>query len=285
MSPSKLSPVSFHFAAIVVGVMACDDCEKDACYFLSLTDQELYDAGLNNEVGGCYISECASRRCACSVYVKTAKFGSNGYHGWPRDINNEGTGCVLTPNSQNHCFFTHPQYSNWPMSDLAPMCTTNGIANAAAQLRHAIRSDQCDIPCGGPCKRATYFLLLSDDALFEAATNGSKVGGCYISTSSHVCDLYVVTDTLGAEHSGSEITVGGQEINKTKELDASEHRTPPQIILVIATTPVRNMTTGRFLKDKTCVHPIPELSTLSPSCVTRFAVVNAVSVHPVERNQ
>ena len=188
------------FLSLVILCSACKNC-KDACYYMSLGDRALYQAATNgNKVGGCYISRGQPGN-ACRLYVKTAKVGSLGYRGWPRNINNVGTGCVKTPPQQNTCYYTANEYNNWPLAERQAMCQSPfGYVNALAQLRHAIKSDQCDIPCGGPCKLATYYLLMSDQQLFDAAVDGKKVGGCFVyrNTGNWACEFYVKAATAGS---------------------------------------------------------------------------------------
>ncbi|KAI0557941.1 hypothetical protein FGB62_249g05 [Gracilaria domingensis] len=81
------------------------------------------------------------------LYVKTATVGNRGYRGWPRNVNDLGTGAVMAPEfprARTYCWFQRSEY-DLPQSLRDAFCTNSGVDNAAAQLKDAIEKDQCDI--------------------------------------------------------------------------------------------------------------------------------------------
>eukprot|EP00737_Agarophyton_chilense_P004682 gb/GEZJ01006109.1/.p1 GENE.gb/GEZJ01006109.1/~~gb/GEZJ01006109.1/.p1 ORF type:complete len:145 (-),score=14.10 gb/GEZJ01006109.1/:167-601(-) len=114
-------------------------------FYLSLSPQALFAYGIKNEVGGCYISLHTGSSGYCDMYVKTATTG-NGYHGWPRNVNDQGTGCVKAPEfprRRTYCWYQRSEYNNHPLSVRNTFCTNSGVTNAANQLKYAIEKDQC----------------------------------------------------------------------------------------------------------------------------------------------
>lgn len=127
----------------------CGDIIKKI--YLSLSDDELYRLATNNLIYStgdrpCRISLSRYPSSAfCDLYVNSACPGRTGHYGWPRNNNDEGTGCVRALDFPRHmpiCWYGHSNY-DLPVSDIASFCTNFGKKNAVAQLRHAIKNDQC----------------------------------------------------------------------------------------------------------------------------------------------
>lgn len=141
---------SVHFITriCVVALVVVCIAAQDKCYYLSLSTAALYDAATNGKrVGGCYISRNTGSGF-CDLYVIAATTGNQGHKGWPRSTNDLGTGCVKAPDfpkSQSYCFFESNDYSQWPITERTSFCTDKGVTNAVAQLRHAIRNNQCNL--------------------------------------------------------------------------------------------------------------------------------------------
>ncbi|KAI0563112.1 hypothetical protein FGB62_46g18 [Gracilaria domingensis] len=117
-------------------------------FFLSLSPGALFAYGLKELVGGCRITLHPTDSGAWGdLYVKTATVGNRGYRGWPRNVNDLGTGAVKAPEfprARTYCWFQRSEY-DLPQSLRDAFCTNSGVANAAAQLKDAIEKDQCDI--------------------------------------------------------------------------------------------------------------------------------------------
>lgn len=101
------------------------------------------------KVGGCYLGK-GSARTACDMYVKTPTPGAGGYNGWPRTTADIGTGCVKAPDfpkAVSTCYYASPSYGFAP-AVYNTFCTSSGMANAVAQMKHAVENDKC-----GLCER------------------------------------------------------------------------------------------------------------------------------------
>eukprot|EP00168_Porphyra_purpurea_P006164 TRINITY_DN175_c0_g1_i3.p1 TRINITY_DN175_c0_g1~~TRINITY_DN175_c0_g1_i3.p1 ORF type:complete len:223 (+),score=63.32 TRINITY_DN175_c0_g1_i3:101-670(+) len=88
-------------------------------------------------IGGCRI--VSSTTGACKLYAKSAIPGVRGDKGHPKNVNNDGTGCV---GSATFCYFRRAEYVLTP-AERDDMCTADATHNAVAQLRHAFRNGAC----------------------------------------------------------------------------------------------------------------------------------------------
>ena len=117
--------------------------------YLALSDDALWTASTaGKNVGNCHIG-FGSQRSFCDLYVSSATVGNNGNRGWPRNSNGLGTGCVKAPDfpkKMSGCFFQNAEYA-LSTAERESFCTESGKANALAQLRHAISTDQCVFAC------------------------------------------------------------------------------------------------------------------------------------------
>lgn len=127
----------------------CNNCSStQADWWCRTGDSRLYQAALNSwlpfGLRGCRIADTSNcSTCACSSYVKSYTIGNNNYNGWPRNLNDQGTGCVKSDSSR-FCYFNDLEY-NLTLVERRFMCKQNSIKNALAQLRHALCNNQCGI--------------------------------------------------------------------------------------------------------------------------------------------
>eukprot|EP01026_Neomeris_dumetosa_P052185 TRINITY_DN460_c0_g1_i3.p1 TRINITY_DN460_c0_g1~~TRINITY_DN460_c0_g1_i3.p1 ORF type:complete len:212 (-),score=16.48 TRINITY_DN460_c0_g1_i3:390-1025(-) len=111
---------------------------------LDLSDEELFNVGLEG-VNNCRIN-VRPNAGACYYYVS-----SGGSFGYPLTPDCRGTGCVKAPDepkSVNTCYYQDRVYGSAINEVASKFCTSNGVSNAAAQLRHAIENDACN--CSPP---------------------------------------------------------------------------------------------------------------------------------------
>lgn len=114
----------------------CQSLQKLA---LKLSDDELFNMGLNKELGKCYIQDTRkSTRAFCDYYVKTAVKGSYGHTGWPKNpYSGDSTGCIKAP------YMPKRMSVCWP-GNTSSMCTNDHIKNSAETLRDAIKNCACN---------------------------------------------------------------------------------------------------------------------------------------------
>lgn len=191
-------------------------CSED---FLRLSDEEIYNESTEGKsIGGCYIRRTKLPGGQDQHFVITDSVGSNDSRGWPRDSSGFGTGQVHTKSVKRSCIYMRKQFNNWPIPERQEMCSPSTTANAARQLRHAIKNNQCGVrsPCSQyseslefnaanitlrtlPYNCKTDFVNLDPFYLFELGFH-RLTGGCYISINKGggFCDLYVISATVGA---------------------------------------------------------------------------------------
>lgn len=117
-----------------------DDLNKNELFAFSFLDARLNYTG-GHQVGEyCYVGSGFGNRY-CRYYVYSKPSNSTGYEGWPRNVRDEGTGCVSY--NASYCWYTAAEYENWPFSERMELCAANETQNAAAQLRHAIVNNAC----------------------------------------------------------------------------------------------------------------------------------------------
>lgn len=119
----------------------CRDLNMHA--YLRMSDEKLFAfQNPSNKIGGkCYVQK-SRRPSACNYYVKAERSTSSGYKGWPRTRSGDrGTGCVKDRGG-GFCYFKSTTYDLTTV-ERNSMCSGNVKANAAAQLRHAIRNGKC----------------------------------------------------------------------------------------------------------------------------------------------
>eukprot|EP01026_Neomeris_dumetosa_P038248 TRINITY_DN3116_c0_g1_i3.p3 TRINITY_DN3116_c0_g1~~TRINITY_DN3116_c0_g1_i3.p3 ORF type:complete len:164 (+),score=7.19 TRINITY_DN3116_c0_g1_i3:212-703(+) len=78
-----------------------------------------------------------------AIFMLYVRSGSNGY---PLNRECDGTGCVKAPDfprAINICWYERDEYCPEIQALSDEFCTDSGVANAAAQLRHAIANDRC----------------------------------------------------------------------------------------------------------------------------------------------
>eukprot|EP01025_Chloroclados_australasicus_P013763 TRINITY_DN16454_c0_g3_i1.p2 TRINITY_DN16454_c0_g3~~TRINITY_DN16454_c0_g3_i1.p2 ORF type:complete len:174 (-),score=1.86 TRINITY_DN16454_c0_g3_i1:45-566(-) len=117
---------------------------------LSLSDQEIFDIGMNQGVENCFIQQ-GVLGTACALYVKSDIGDTRGERGYPKNKFCIGTGCVKAPDfpkSVKTCNYASQDYDKDINSLTGSFCTKKGIKNAAAMLRHAIRNDACNCEAG-----------------------------------------------------------------------------------------------------------------------------------------
>ncbi|PXF43528.1 hypothetical protein BWQ96_06729 [Gracilariopsis chorda] len=115
-------------------------------FYLSLSPEALFAYGVKGAVGACYISLNTGSSSYCDLYVNTATIGNNGHRGWPRKLNDMGTGCVKAPEfprKRTYCWYSRSEYINHPQAIRDTFCTHPSVTNAANQLRDAVEKDQC----------------------------------------------------------------------------------------------------------------------------------------------
>ena len=140
-APVTLAAVTLPPAVKVTGPI------RDPCtlrnFLLSKSDSELLSMTMNgNSIGECRIGP-GGPNSFCSYYVVARPSPTTGHRGWPRNVDDLGTGCVYDPDA-TPCFFTLDQYRNWPLPDREAMCASQDVlTNAVAQLRHAIAKCAC----------------------------------------------------------------------------------------------------------------------------------------------
>ncbi len=119
------------------GVPLEDPCQADVptmtTYMMNLvqlSDAKLYDLASDGSVIGshCRITK-GSAQNACNYYAIGRRSDTTNYNGIPRTTSDQGTGCV---SEGAGCFYQDLEY---PLTkeERADMCTTNHVANAAAQ--------------------------------------------------------------------------------------------------------------------------------------------------------
>lgn len=187
--------------------------------FLRLSDEDIYKEGTDGKtIGGFYIERRKTVNDQDDYFVMTHSVGSKGSRGWPRDISGLGTGLVETLSVKDHCIYMNKQFSNVPISERQEMCSLSAAGNAARQLRHALRNNQCDVRsiCPHHCESSDCtvpnltvrtlpwtckadFIDLDTFTLFQLGVH-RLAGGCRIdiNTGSNFCDLYVISATVGA---------------------------------------------------------------------------------------
>lgn len=141
--------LSLLFAFVISGNTAyAQRCQGDT-EFLGMSDADLFNAATGrNRVNGCFIY-ISPTLYACDMYVKAATVGAGEYRGWPRTIDQRGTGCVRAPRMPkriHHCYYADSNYDLTPF-EVASFCTDDGKKNAVAQIKHAIVNGQCN-QCG-----------------------------------------------------------------------------------------------------------------------------------------
>lgn len=179
----------------------CFGC-KDSQQYMSLSNHALFEeASGGKKVGGCYIKR--NENGPCDIYVMTATVGASGDQGWPRNIRNEGNGCVRAPDFPNgfsKCLYVSADFSNWPLDNRQKFCSDSGIDNAAEQLRHAILNNHCDIPnCNSEPEDSLPSSVRQawnlDTLVPEAQQDGWNCGhspgsgSCFWTTAKYVADL------------------------------------------------------------------------------------------------
>jgi len=168
----------------------------DLTHILGLSDAKLYELASGGKKIGkyCYIHDPASG--ACNKYVKGRRSPTTGYDGVPRTTEDKGTGCIKD-DASSFCFFYDTTY---PLTDAerSSMCTSNQVANAAAQLRYGIENGYCNdlfdpVECDPLTDYAKYLLELSDVDLYNLASNGKSIGRyCQVrDPDGGACDKYV----------------------------------------------------------------------------------------------
>lgn len=171
---------------------------KDTSYYLSLSSVDLFNAATSgNTIGKCRVAQNTGS-AGCFLYVKAAIRGTAGDYGWPKRADGHGSGCVRAPHLLKNfrtCYFWNRAYS-LTGAERRTFCTNDGMSNAVAQLRHALRHNACGLSAATP----SYQDMAVDD-LFAAATDGNRVGDCYIQQNGPgggACDLYVKSAFPGA---------------------------------------------------------------------------------------
>eukprot|EP01026_Neomeris_dumetosa_P038247 TRINITY_DN3116_c0_g1_i17.p2 TRINITY_DN3116_c0_g1~~TRINITY_DN3116_c0_g1_i17.p2 ORF type:complete len:223 (+),score=0.98 TRINITY_DN3116_c0_g1_i17:249-917(+) len=108
---------------------------------LALDDNTLFNIGLGG-INECRIVESpVGNGDFCDLYVKS---GSDGY---PLNQECQGIGCVKAPDfprAINTCWYARDEFCPEIQGLSGDFCTDSGVANAAAQLRHAIKNDHCN---------------------------------------------------------------------------------------------------------------------------------------------
>ncbi|MBC7693122.1 MAG: hypothetical protein H7222_15265 [Methylotenera sp.] len=122
------------------------EVQSVAAGLLAQSDQFLFDAARNHQLGACVVSDHRlNSRTFCDYYVFSAAVGSMGLKGYPKNPHSgDSTGCVVAPlldKGVNIC---------WDGYDAATMCTDDAIKNAAGQLRKAISDGVCNLPVSVP---------------------------------------------------------------------------------------------------------------------------------------
>jgi len=137
---------SLAFVVVISAVSVAADlpCQN----YLDMSDDDLFFAASEGRRIGDFCRVKSSPGTACDYYVVSEPSASTGYDGWPRTYEDRGKGCVYHPDGKGKCLFTRDDYRHWPIEERERMCAGNYIANAAAQLRHAIANDAC----GGSCR-------------------------------------------------------------------------------------------------------------------------------------
>lgn len=121
-------------------------CQK----YLDMSDFDLFfEASEGRRVGEhCRIKN--SPQAACDFYVVAEASAATGYDGWPRSYEDRGRGCVYHPEGKGKCSYLKNEYRQFDQDERAKMCAGDYVANAAAQLRHAILHDKCGGKCSLP---------------------------------------------------------------------------------------------------------------------------------------
>jgi len=188
-------------SAIVILAAASITTASNRNYYLSLSDNALWDQLTNgNKVGQCYI-HVSPGRGACYLYAKSAISGGRGDYGWPKawvDGQRRGTGCVKAPDlpkGVGTCYFSDPRYG-LSQGVINSFCSNNGKSNALNQIRHALRNDACGLP---KCRRD--YLYLPTNELFRILTDGDKIGKCRIQDNTGkpgACNYYAKAGVRGS---------------------------------------------------------------------------------------
>ena len=132
------------------------DSARPCQNYLDMSDEDLFYAASEGRRIGDYCRVKNSPNTACDYYVVAEASASTGYDGWPRTYNDRGRGCVYHPEGKGKCAYLKDDYRHWAVEERQSMCAGNYLANAAAQLRHAIVNDACGGVCSYPqCSRET----------------------------------------------------------------------------------------------------------------------------------
>eukprot|EP01026_Neomeris_dumetosa_P058707 TRINITY_DN5472_c0_g1_i9.p2 TRINITY_DN5472_c0_g1~~TRINITY_DN5472_c0_g1_i9.p2 ORF type:complete len:277 (-),score=31.04 TRINITY_DN5472_c0_g1_i9:1041-1871(-) len=141
--------------------------EVEKARLLDLDDDALYIAGLEGFYNCKIVESPVGNGNACDLYVK---IGSIGY---PLNRYCGGTGCVKAPDFPRaiaNCSYASAAYCPRIQALASDICTDSGVANAAAQLRHAITNDHCNCnntfnqsPAFGFSPLTTSFFEQSDE--------------------------------------------------------------------------------------------------------------------------
>eukprot|EP01026_Neomeris_dumetosa_P038245 TRINITY_DN3116_c0_g1_i13.p3 TRINITY_DN3116_c0_g1~~TRINITY_DN3116_c0_g1_i13.p3 ORF type:complete len:290 (+),score=16.59 TRINITY_DN3116_c0_g1_i13:212-1081(+) len=167
--------------------------------------------------------ELKSRQLEMETFAIFMLYVRSGSEGYPLNKECDGTGCVKAPDFPrgiNTCWYERDEYCPEIQGLSGDFCTDSGVANAAAQLRHAIINDHCNCrnvtappppphPCpncycnGKPSFASGYtkadLLALDDNTLFNIGLGG--INECRIVESpvgnGDFCDLYVKSGSDG----------------------------------------------------------------------------------------
>ena len=129
-----LSVLLASFSTHAIGLRATD-------VLLSLGDTELFNLGLKNKVGKCFIFDSRTNGNFCDFYAQTSKKGNLGLP------SGSGSGCLVAPSQPKHIDYcwgapnVYDQYNN----SATPICTNDYIKNGANMLRIAIKAGLCDV--------------------------------------------------------------------------------------------------------------------------------------------
>ncbi|CAB9510649.1 expressed unknown protein [Seminavis robusta] len=116
-----------------------DSGSKPAAYYLSRTDDELWNIATTQFIGKyCYIL-ISDGGTACHYYAKGRPLT---YNGIPVNKDGLGTGCIKDK-AGSFCYYHDPAY-NLTQEERNSMCTSSYVANGAAQIRYGIRHQRCN---------------------------------------------------------------------------------------------------------------------------------------------
>ena len=185
---------------------------------LSKSDAELLNMTMNgNTIGKCEIARGAPTYF-CNYYTIAVRSNTTDYRGWPRNVDDRGTGCVYEP-GLTPCYYIRDEYRNWPIEEREAMCASQDVlTNAVAQLRHAIANCACDestlapftpapvapspsssatvslAPATQLCADRDELLSKSDSELLNMTMNGNTIGKCEIARGAptYFCNYYTI---------------------------------------------------------------------------------------------